>query len=162
MSTSAVSTDTDVITSEIFIAAPPERIFQALTARAQVPQWGGQSGMYRTTFWEGEVRPGGKWWQKGDNAAGEPFEVTGEYSVVELPRRLSHTWQATWTGDLTTRVDWMLEPATEGDRTGTLVRLRHSRFAGSGAAEAHDQGWKRVFAWMRDYVERGETMAKRT
>lgn len=39
MTTSSATPDADVIVSEIYIAAPPERVFQALVDSKQVPQW---------------------------------------------------------------------------------------------------------------------------
>jgi uncharacterized protein YndB with AHSA1/START domain len=38
MATIEVTPDQDVITGEIFIAAPPERVFQAITDPNQMPQ----------------------------------------------------------------------------------------------------------------------------
>jgi len=43
----SVTSDPDRIVSEIHIAAPPARVFQALVDPAQVPQWWGQTGIYR-------------------------------------------------------------------------------------------------------------------
>jgi len=47
MATSKVSPDSDEIVSEIHIAAPPDRVFQALVDPGQVVKWWGQSGVYR-------------------------------------------------------------------------------------------------------------------
>ena len=41
MATSAITPDQNVVTAEIFIAAPPERVFQAITDPTQPPQWWG-------------------------------------------------------------------------------------------------------------------------
>ena len=38
MATSAITPDQNVVTAEIFIAAPPERVFQALLGRLPVGQ----------------------------------------------------------------------------------------------------------------------------
>jgi uncharacterized protein YndB with AHSA1/START domain len=45
MATIAITLDQDAVVAEIFIAAPPERVFQAMTDPAQTPQWWGQKGM---------------------------------------------------------------------------------------------------------------------
>jgi len=42
MSTVCITPDQDVIVAEIQIAAPPDRVFQAITDPQQVPQWWGQ------------------------------------------------------------------------------------------------------------------------
>ena len=39
MSTVCITPDQDVIVAEIQIAAPPDRVFQAITDPQQVPQW---------------------------------------------------------------------------------------------------------------------------
>ena len=50
----------DAIISEIEIAAPPERVFQALVDPDQVVEWWGQQGVYRCTEFNADVRAGGK------------------------------------------------------------------------------------------------------
>ena len=39
MATIAITPDHDTIEAEIFVAAPPERVFQALTDPSQMPRW---------------------------------------------------------------------------------------------------------------------------
>jgi uncharacterized protein YndB with AHSA1/START domain len=60
MANIAITPDQDTIEAEIFIAAPPERVFQALTDPNQMPRWWGQRGMYRITEWKADLRVGGK------------------------------------------------------------------------------------------------------
>ncbi len=49
MATTQITPDNNVVLAEIFIAAPPDRVFQALTDPAQMSQWWGQKEMYRVT-----------------------------------------------------------------------------------------------------------------
>jgi activator of Hsp90 ATPase-like protein len=79
MATSAITPDQNVVTAEIFIAAPPERVFQAITDPTQPPQWWGQQGVYRLSEHHGDVRVGGKWSSIGVGADGTSFRVDGEY-----------------------------------------------------------------------------------
>jgi uncharacterized protein YndB with AHSA1/START domain len=159
MATIAISNDQDAIQGEVHIAAPPERVFQALTDARQLLQWWGQKGMYHGTDWKADVRPGGQWRCEGaSDTDGTSFHVSGEYLEVDPPRLVSYTWVASWSGPLKTLVRWELEPASGG----TLVRLRHSGFAGAPAAvQGHYQGWQRVIGWMQAFVEKGETVATR-
>jgi uncharacterized protein YndB with AHSA1/START domain len=60
MATSRVTPDADAIESEVRIAAPAERVFDALVDSAQVPQWWGQEGIYRCTEFHADLRAGGK------------------------------------------------------------------------------------------------------
>jgi uncharacterized protein YndB with AHSA1/START domain len=171
MATATITPDQDAIHAEIFVAASPERVFEAITDPSQVPLWWGQTGMYRTTEWQSDLRPGGKWSSVGVAADGTSFRVEGEYLEVDRPRLLVHTWNASWTKELKTTVRWELEaqpvhqlkksvPTKIG--TGTLVKLHHYGFAGDAkSAMGHADGWKRVFGWMQAYLESGETIDTR-
>jgi uncharacterized protein YndB with AHSA1/START domain len=158
MATASITPDQDIINAEVYIAAPPERVFQAVTEPRQLPQWWGQKGMYRVTSFESDVRVHGKWLSVGISDAGESFQVGGEYLEVDPPRLLVYTWTASWSGALTTTVRWELEPSG----AGTLVKTRHSGFAGNAAAaKEHGQGWLRVLGWMQAFVEKGATIDTR-
>jgi uncharacterized protein YndB with AHSA1/START domain len=171
MATVAITPDQDVVLAEILIAAPPERVFQAITDPNEMPQWWGQQGMYRVTGWKADLRPGGKWSSVGVGADGSSFQVEGEYLEVDPPRLLVHTWIASWSGPLRTVVRWELEPRPvpglqqRGPQkmvTGTMLRVRQSGFAAAPkAAHDHAQGWKHVLGWMQAFVERGETVDTR-
>ena len=171
MAVASVTPNQDTVSVEIFIAAPPERVFQAISDPEQLSKWWGQNGLYRITERTADIRPGGKWTSAGVGADGTKFQVEGEYLEVDPPRRLVHTWVASYMGTLKTVVYWDLQPqAVHGLHpagpkkagTGTLVKLRHEGFAGHPeAAVNHGEGWKRVFGWMQGYVERGETVDTR-
>ncbi len=159
MATASILPGENTIVAEIFIAAPLERVFQAITDPAQLSQWWGQRDMYRITERTADVRPGGKWSSVGVGADGTNFRVDGEYLQVEPPRLVVHTWIASWTGDLKTIVRWELEPS--GDN-GTLLKIRHEGFADAPeAAQNHGEGWKRVLAWLLGFAEKGETVDTR-
>jgi len=137
MATIAVLPDQSGLTAEIVIAAPPERVFEAITKPEQLMQWWGQKGMYRGKEWKADVRPGGKWSNTGVSDKGEEFSVSGEYLEVDPPRLLVYTWLASWTGSLKTTVRWELEPKeihglqANGPRKagiGTLLKIRHEGF----------------------------------
>ena len=56
MATAAITSDQNAVVAEIFIAAPPARVFEAITDPNQTPKWWGQQGMYRITEWKGDLR----------------------------------------------------------------------------------------------------------
>jgi uncharacterized protein YndB with AHSA1/START domain len=171
MATSAVTPDNDAVVAEVFIAAPPERVFQAITDPKQMPLWWGQQGLYRVTDWKADLRPGGKWQSDGVGADGSSFRVEGEYLQVDPPRLLVHTWIASYSGAMKTVVRWELErrevPGLQGPGpkkvgTGTFVKIRHEGFAGNlAAASSHSDGWVRVLGWMQAFVEYGKTIDTR-
>jgi uncharacterized protein YndB with AHSA1/START domain len=171
MATSVVTPDNDAVLAEVFIAAPPERVFQAITDPKQMPLWWGQQGLYRVTQWKADLRPGGKWQSDGVGVDGSSFRVEGEYLEVDPPRLLVHTWIASFAATLKTVVRWELEPRPvhglqhKGPQkvgTGTFVKIRHHGFAGiPEQAKSHGQGWIRVLGWMQAFVEEGKTIDTR-
>ena len=110
------------------------------------------------------MRPGGRWRSEGLGADGQSFWVEGEYLEVDPPRLLVHTWKGSYGNPVTTLVRWELEaqnvhglhpsgPKKGG--TGTLVRVRHSGFAGDiQGVTSHGEGWKRVLGWLNEFVEK--------
>jgi uncharacterized protein YndB with AHSA1/START domain len=171
MATATITPDQNAVIVEIVIAAPPARVFQAISDPAQLPKWWGQSDLYQVTKSTMDVRPGGKWRSDGVGADGKFFYVEGEYLEVDPPRLLVHTWISSHGGTLKTVVHWELEPTdihglhSSGPKkagTGTLVRVRQEGFAGVPAqAVSHTDGWKRVLGWLEGFVEKGETVATR-
>lgn len=161
MATANFAPDQDAVLSEIQIAAPPERVFQALTDPVQVPQWWGGTGAgqsYRCTRFERELRVGGKWRSEGISGDGRTFEVSGEYLELDAPRVLAHSWVSSWTGDVKTVVRWELE-AVQG---GTLVRIRHMGLAAHPELAQSYRGWPRMLEWLQALLERGETVEDRS
>jgi uncharacterized protein YndB with AHSA1/START domain len=171
LATSVITPDQDAVVAEIFIGAPPERVFQAITDPDQMPQWWGQQGVYRVTEWKCDLRPGGKWSSVGVFADGKSFRVEGEYLEVDPPRLLVHTWIASWSGSPKTVVRWQLAPrpvhgsvqgGARNPGAGTLLKVRQEGFAGAPEAAAdHAQGWTSVLGWMQSFVEKGETVDTR-
>lgn len=157
MATPNASPDMDSIVSEIQIAAPPERVFQALVDPSQVVKWWGQKGIYVCKEFRADARVGGKWRSTGLDGQGNRFEIAGEYLEVDPPRLLATTWVASWTGDVQTTLRWELKP--KGD--GTLVRVRHSGFAGRPELTQSYRGWPRMLGWLKALLERGETVEER-
>jgi uncharacterized protein YndB with AHSA1/START domain len=171
MATTQLTPDNDAVVVEIFVAAPPARVFEAITDPKQTAQWWGQKGLYRITEARSDVRLGGKWLSSGIGHDGKEFSVQGEYLEVDPPRLLVQTWNPSYSNLHETIVRWELEPQNihglhqQGPHrvgTGTLVRIRHSGFAGNiEQAKGHGEGWKRVLGWMQAFVEAGKTVETR-
>lgn len=157
MATTKVTPDADAIVSEIHIAAPPERVFQALVDPQQVVKWWGQQGIYRSTEFQSDLRPGGKWRTVGVGADGHAFEAHGEYLEINPPHLLVYSWIACWTGEAKTAVRWELHPAGKG----TLVSIRHYGLAAHPELGKSYSGWPRMLGWLQALLERGETVDDR-
>jgi uncharacterized protein YndB with AHSA1/START domain len=157
MATVAITPDQDVVSCEIFIAAPPTRVFQAITDPRQLPQWWGQKEMYRVTNFESDLRVNGKWKSTGVGANGDTFQVSGEYLEVDPPRLLVQTWVSSYAGDLKTTVRWELEPQS----VHALHPRGPQRAGNPEQAKSHGQGWVRVMSWAQTFIEKGQTIDTR-
>ena len=136
-----------LILASVEIAAPPERVFAAVSS-AEVAEWWGSPEIYTVTRWTGDLRPGGAWRSEGVGADGKPFSVGGEFVIVEPPRLLVQTWVPDWNPGPPTKIRYQLDPIPGGTR----VTLRHEGFQGRNAAcESHTQGWERVLDWLRNH-----------
>ena len=60
MATVFLPPDQDAVVAEIEIAAPPQRVFAALTDPEQNKEWG-RSEAFQITLWEMDARVGGAW-----------------------------------------------------------------------------------------------------
>ncbi|HEY3667400.1 MAG TPA: SRPBCC domain-containing protein [Polyangiaceae bacterium] len=141
-----------MLLAAIEIAAPPERVFQAVTSDELV-RWWGSADTYRTTRWTGDVRVGGAWRADYAPNGGRPFSTQGEFQELDAPRLFVQTWRyvdADWdpSGRVTT-ITWRFEPT----ETGTRVLVRHEGFGDAHAScDNHAAGWERVLGWLAEHI----------
>jgi uncharacterized protein YndB with AHSA1/START domain len=154
---SQIAPDQDAVITEIEIAAPPERIFQALTDPAQLIRWWGGPMPHRV--WDMDARMGGKWRFEAGDPNGKTvvngvsnFEAYGEITEFDPPRLLAYTWVANWHNHPEQRstARWELAPTT----TGTRVKVTHSGLADEPVARKdYAGGWPGVLDLLRKYCE---------
>ena len=172
IATATLTPDNDTILAEVFIAAPPARVFEAIADPKQRAQWWGKKGVFQVNESTSDLRVGGKWTNDGIGGPnGGPFHMEGKYLEIDPPRLLVHTRMADFVGDFETVVRWELEPreihgmhgsGTHKVGTGTLVRVRHSGFGGNfEQAKSHQTGWHASMIWLKAFVETGETWQMR-
>jgi uncharacterized protein YndB with AHSA1/START domain len=143
--TAVADVENGLILATVEIAAPPERVFEALTRAEDVLRWWGSEQAYRTTLWEADVRPGGKWRAEGQMSDGRAFAVEGEYGEVDKAHRLAFTWRPDWDAPHETLVTYILEPIEKGTR----LTLRHEGFRSRAlVCRSHTEGWTRVLGWL--------------
>src|SRR5215467_3368472 len=118
----------DAVIAEIEIAAPRERVFQALTTSDELMRWW-VSDICQVERWEIDPRPGGRWHFKSGKSTRsingvDTFEAHGEILEYSPPRMLVYTWIANWNDAPaeTTVVSWLLSES----KTGTHVKVTHS------------------------------------
>jgi uncharacterized protein YndB with AHSA1/START domain len=157
MATTLVTPDQDAIVSEMHIAAPAERVFQALVDPQQLIRWW-NSDECQTEFFEMDARPGGKWRFGTKNSklnvnGVSQFFCQGEVLEFDPPRLLAYTWIANWHDDKARRtvVRWELTPAKDG----THVKVTHSGLAQEAAARKdYSGGWSGVVESLKKFVEK--------
>ena len=157
--TTHITPDNDHVVAEIFIAAPREHVFQAISDPQQAVQWWGQEGKYRLSEFQMDVRVGGKWSCSGTSVTmGGAITIQGEFLEVDPPRKLAYTWTSSWM-PVATEVRWELE--AEG--SGTVLKLTHTGFAGDAdQAKAHSVGWALILSWLQAFAQKGETVDTRS
>jgi uncharacterized protein YndB with AHSA1/START domain len=159
VATTRITPDQDAVVSEVDIAAPPERVFQALIDSKQARQWGTGEN-YEVKVWEIDARPGGKWHfvsqeRSAKKAGSSPqvFEHHGEYLEVTPPSLLVHTWFANWHENPShkTVVRWELTPIP----TGTRLKVTHSGLLQLPTArDGYSQGWPGLVEAIKKFVEK--------
>lgn len=160
MASTFVTPDRDAVVSEIHIAAPPERVFKALTDSAELKQWFTDASCPVKT-WQMDARPGGRYHYKTEKGSVvvnnvSEFECHGEILEIDPPRLLVYSWVANWHDDKKRRtmVRWELTPKAGG----TLVKVTHSGLAEETIARKdYTGGWPGVLDALKKFTEQNQT-----
>ena len=129
-----------IVLATVEIAAPAERVFQAL-ASSEIVRWWGKPGTFDTREWAGDLRVGGSWRAAGI-ANGQPWALEGEFLELDPPRKLAHTWRMPGAAGAPSVVTYLLE-TVDG---GTRVTLRHSGVDQRAACMGACAGWESSLA----------------
>ncbi len=132
------------------IAAPAERVWQALTSAEFTRQYW-HSTRVRSAFTPGATIE----FLNPDDSVG----VAGEILAADRPHELSYTWRflrnPAAADDPVSRVTFKLE----GVRAGTRLTVTHDRLAeGSTTATLVTFGWPHVIAGLKTLLETGEAV----
>jgi len=125
-----VPAPTETLTLERIYEAAPQRVFEAWT---QVDVLGLWFGCAPDTFWKvhlWEPRAGGRIHVSLD-FDGHPFEVRGQFLIVDAPKRLRYRWSG----------DEVVEVTFEAHGSGTKLRVAHTFPAGAEARTILTAGW---------------------
>lgn len=154
---STVTNDNDAVVTEIQIAAPPERVFRALTDAGQLERWFTNPSC-PAKIWEMDPRLGGRYryvTEKGSaivNGVNE-FVCHGEILELDPPRLLVYSWIANWHDDKSrsTVVRWELFPQSGGTR----VKVTHSGLSEENVARKdYSGGWPGVLEQLKHLTEK--------
>lgn len=159
MAAAQITPDLDAIISEIEVAAPPQRVFDALSQSAQLKQWWGDDSC-PCTLLEFEPRKGGKWRMDCGSPDGKfavnnirEFKHTGEILEYDPPRLLAYTWLTNFHADPSrkTVVRWELTPT----KLGTRVKMTHSGLAEEPVSrKEYSGGWPGVLDALKKFSEK--------
>jgi uncharacterized protein YndB with AHSA1/START domain len=134
----------------LFIKAPPEAIWDAITKPEFTEKYFHGSRI--------EITPAGR------RSFGPDGEVRGDSPVLEFdpPRKLVHGWQSLYDPELAeeepSRVTWEIEPQEGGFSLLTVV---HDRLEGAPktAEGVSGAGWMMVLSGLKTVLETGEPLA---
>lgn len=140
---------TIIATAEV--AAPPERVFRALTTD-EVERWWGHPDFYRMTEWNADFRVCGQWSVMVHFPDGNTNGGAGEFAEIEAPRKIVMTRKFEdhpLLGTRETTITYRLEPIP----SGTRLTVRDEGFVGrSEAAYGNAEHWERVLGWLGAYI----------
>jgi len=156
MPTTVITPSQDAVVAEIEIAAPPERVFKALTDAGELQRWF-TNPECPAKIWQMDARLGGRYryaTEKGSIVVNNvsQFECHGEILEYDPPRVLAYTWIANWHDDVQrpTLVRWELTPKA----FGTKVRVAHSGLTDLPIARKdYTGGWPGVVESLKKFVE---------
>lgn len=137
--------DEATIEVDVELPASPAAVFAAWTEADEVTRWWGAEGVYRTTAWSAEVRPGGLWRAEFD---GGGASAEGRYLEVEPATRLVWTWRASWTPDEEATLFMTFTPSERGAR----LLIRQVGIADAAAQAENEAAWRQVVGWLEGYL----------
>jgi uncharacterized protein YndB with AHSA1/START domain len=167
MTEAKMSPEQDSIFAEIDIAAPPERVFQALIDENQLRSWWGNEPTVELLQFDMEGRAGGKFQYKCKPRAGsqhgefyenlrkkreDAFTCHGEVLESVPPKLLVWSWIANWHEhpEHVTTVRWELTAT----KNGTHVRVTHSGLAQEPISRKdYSGGWQGVLRLLQTHVQ---------
>lgn len=128
--------------------APVGTVFTAFTDAARLRQWWGPRDFVIEEI-EFPAVEGASYRVALRAPDGSRYVHVGEFLEVLPPSRLSYSWR--WVEGPLQREEMRVELRFTGERDGTRVDLRHSRFADEASRRAHG-GWPDSFdrfaAWL--------------
>jgi uncharacterized protein YndB with AHSA1/START domain len=160
-------TTQDSVIAEIEIAAPAERVFQALTDQQQLFTWWGAQPSVELSSFAMQARKGGRYHYSCRPRPGKDFgpiteqlqqngevvfDCHGEVLEIDPPRLLVWSWFANWHAHPkhATIVRWELTPT----KNGTLVRVTHSELANEPESRKdYGTGWQGVLHLLKSFFE---------
>jgi uncharacterized protein YndB with AHSA1/START domain len=130
-----VNNETETLELEYDYAAAPERVFEAWTSVDLLGRWFGCAADKLWTVHEWDVRPGGAI-HVSLVFDGKPYEIRGEFLVVDPPHHLKYRWSQVET------VEVRISPRDTGSHLLLLHKFPHT----ADALAIRTMGWSHSLA----------------
>lgn len=118
------------------IRANAERLFAAWTTAEALKQWWGPQGV-KCIGAEVDLKKGGRYRIGNQFPDGKILWISGEFEVIEAPRKLVYSWRIEPDTANVERVTVQFE--AQGENTEVIVT--HERIASEELRDMHQQGW---------------------
>jgi uncharacterized protein YndB with AHSA1/START domain len=134
------------------IKAAPEIVFDAVTTADGIAHWWGPDAG-PVLLSESDPRVGGKYRLRFRKLDDTEHECSGEFLVVDPPRRVVLSWRWVVGGDDPgeSRVEITLRAVSEG----TELTFSHSLLQDESAALSHEGGWAGALGKLETYLAKG-------
>jgi uncharacterized protein YndB with AHSA1/START domain len=130
------------------IASTPERLFAAWTEPEQLQKWWGPEDVTCIDP-EVDLRVGGHYRIGNRFPDGKMLWITGEFEVIEPPRKLTYTWRIEGFSEAAERVTVRFEARG----AGTEVIVTHERIPSEMLRDQHQYGWQGCLDGLAAYVQ---------
>jgi uncharacterized protein YndB with AHSA1/START domain len=119
------------------IRATAEKLFDAWTKPEQLKQWWGPNAVICTAA-EVDLKVGGRYRIANQFPDGRVLWISGEFEVIERPKRLIYSWRIGAESGPAERVIVRFEQSG----SSTEVIVTHERIADAAIRDRHQQGWE--------------------
>jgi uncharacterized protein YndB with AHSA1/START domain len=147
---------TGTVHAMVDLAAPPARVFAAMTEPDELALWWNVEDTGRALVWQQDLRPDGAWRVHVTATRQQALhldDLEGEYLVVEPPWRLAYNRRAASDDFRQTTVAFELTEIAGDGVAGTRLAVTHAGFAGRADAGASlATGWTRALTWLGIHV----------
>ena len=161
LSTPEAATDLErgIILATVVLAATPEKVFHALTDKAEIETWWGSDDEYWMQDYDADFRIGGGYRIVGRGSDGVGYGATGSFIEIAGPHKLTYTrayeFDFPVLGRRITTITYLCDKVEEGTR----LTIRHEGFQGcNDAALFHAERWKLPLIWLAAHVNELEEM----
>ena len=129
----------------------PERLFVAITSKAELVQWWGPEGMSVSDSALDFSAPG-PWFAVLKNAEGQTYKMSGQVTHVNAPRSLGLTWG--WHDDKDARgAESFVTLTVVETAKGAKLIIEHRDLADDEIGARHEQGWTSSLNSLAAYVQ---------